>query len=57
MNAIFKNVVFYALLSLLFLACQSETSRKVQNIETFARMYGYARWFHPSDEGQEIDWG
>ena len=37
--------------------CKSETSRKVQNIETFARLYGYARWFHPSDEAQEIDWG
>jgi len=30
--------------------------RKVQNIESFARLYGYARWFHPSDEAQEIDW-
>ncbi|MCL2313027.1 MAG: hypothetical protein FWC41_11175 [Firmicutes bacterium] len=35
-------------------ACQSEKSRKVQNIETFAKLYG--RWFHPSDEAQEIDW-
>ena len=32
------------------------TNRKLQNIETFARLYGYARWFHPSDEAQEIDW-
>ena len=32
------------------------TRRKVQNLETFARLYGYARWFHPSDEAQEIDW-
>ena len=37
-------------------ACQSETNRKVKNLETFARLYGYARWFHPSDEAQEIDW-
>lgn len=41
---------------LLCVSCQSETSRKVQNIETFARLYGYARWFHPSDEAQEINW-
>ena len=40
----------------LCVACQSETSRKIQNIETFARLYGYARWFHPSDEGQEVNW-
>ena len=32
------------------------TRRKVQNIETFARLYGYVRWFHPSDEAQEIEW-
>ena len=37
-------------------ACQSEAKQKVQNIETFARLYGYARWFHPSDEAQAIDW-
>lgn len=28
----------------------------LQNLETFSRLYGYARWFHPSDEAQEIDW-
>ena len=44
-------------------ACKSETNNKVQNLEnkvqnleSFARLYGYARWFHPSDEAQEIDW-
>ena len=34
-------------------SCQSETNLKVRNIETFAKLYGYARWFHPSDEAQE----
>lgn len=45
------------------ISCQNESSRdeqnldmKVQNLESFARLYGYARWFHPSDEAQEIDW-
>ena len=37
-------------------ANQISTNRKIQNIETFARLYGYVRWFHPSDEAQEIDW-
>lgn len=44
-------------------ACKSETSnndqvleKNVQNLKTFARLYGYARWFHPSDEAQEINW-
>jgi hypothetical protein len=39
----------------MLIGCQKE-SRKVQNIETFGKLYGYARWFHPSDEAQEIDW-
>jgi len=51
------------ILGLLGFSCQSDESREVQrlekklkNLETFARLYGYARWFHPSDEAQEIDW-
>ena len=47
----------------LITACQNKSSSevqnlemKVQNLESFARLYGYARWFHPSDEAQEINW-
>ena len=39
----------------MLMSCQKQ-SRKTQNIETFTKLYGYARWFHPSDEAQEIDW-
>ncbi len=39
----------------MLIGCQKE-SRKVQNIETFAKLYGYTRWFHPCDEATEIDW-
>jgi C-terminal processing protease CtpA/Prc len=45
---IFANLIIFA-------GCHQE-SRKVRNIETFAKIYGYARWFHPSDEAAEIDW-
>lgn len=50
------NVLLAIVIGTFGVACQSEKSSKVQNIETFARLYGYARWFHPSDEAQEIDW-
>lgn len=30
--------------------------RTVGNIETFARLYGYVKYFHPSDEAAKIDW-
>lgn len=35
---------------------QAPTPRTVQNIETFARLYGYVRYFHPSDEAAATDW-
>lgn len=50
------SLILTLFLGWLCTACQKETSREVQNMETFARLYGYARWFHPSDEAQEIDW-
>jgi hypothetical protein len=50
------NTKPFALLFMEVLPNNNETERKVQNIETFARLYGYARWFHPSDEAKEIDW-
>ncbi|GAA0339096.1 S41 family peptidase [Bacillus carboniphilus] len=29
---------------------------KVSNIATFAKLYGYVRYFHPSDEASGLDW-
>jgi len=29
---------------------------QVANLETFSRLYGYVRYFHPSDEAASIDW-
>jgi C-terminal processing protease CtpA/Prc len=28
----------------------------VRNVEAFARLYGYIRYFHPSDEASKVDW-
>jgi C-terminal processing protease CtpA/Prc len=50
-----KNYIIIVISILLFFSCNEE-SRRIHNIETFAKVYGYARWFHPSDEAQEIDW-
>lgn len=30
--------------------------RAVENLAAFARVYGYVRFFHPSDEASAIDW-
>ncbi|MES2730166.1 MAG: S41 family peptidase [Bacteroidota bacterium] len=28
----------------------------IQNLETFGKVYGYIRYFHPSDEAADLDW-
>lgn len=30
--------------------------QKVKNLTAFSRIYGYVKYFHPSDEVQKIDW-
>lgn len=32
------------------------TAGQVENLRAFARVYGYVRWFHPSDEASVVDW-
>ncbi|WP_316569488.1 S41 family peptidase [Neobacillus sp. YIM B06451] len=35
---------------------EPEYGNEVKNLEVFARIYGYVRYFHPSDEAANIDW-
>ncbi|MBN2431001.1 MAG: peptidase S41 [Acidobacteria bacterium] len=37
-------------------AAASAPSREIQNLRAFAKLYGYVRFFHPSDEASAIDW-
>jgi C-terminal processing protease CtpA/Prc len=39
-----------------YLAGQTSHERAVANIEAFARLYGYVRFFHPTDEAARMDW-
>ncbi|MDK2978066.1 MAG: hypothetical protein PWP52_780 [Bacteroidales bacterium] len=50
-----EKIIVAVIVLFLFTGCQNQ-STKVKNIKTFAKLYGYVRWFHPSDEVQEIDW-
>ena len=43
------------LITILYSGCINK-SRKVENLETFAKVYGYVRWFYPSDEAAKINW-
>jgi len=37
-------------------AQQSLTKQQEKNLAAFARLFGYVRYFHPSDEAQTISW-
>lgn len=34
----------------------AQTNRELDNIAAFNKLFGYVRYFHPSDEASEIDW-
>lgn len=46
--------IFLAVSLVFFNQCSKNQSLK--NIETFARLYGYVRFFHPSEEASKINW-
>jgi len=46
--------MFLAVSLVFFNQCSKNQSLK--NIETFARLYGYVRFFHPSEEASKINW-
>jgi Periplasmic protease len=34
----------------------AEPNEKIQNLRAFAKLYGYVRYFHPSDAAAEVNW-
>ncbi|MEQ9442328.1 MAG: S41 family peptidase [Cyclobacteriaceae bacterium] len=34
----------------------AQTQKNLEHLKTFARLYGYVRYFHPSNEAVEVDW-
>ena len=34
----------------------AQTNQQLQNLATFNRLYGYVKYFHPSDEAANLDW-
>jgi hypothetical protein len=35
---------------------ENSEERLYKNLQAFGKLYGYVRYFHPSDEGSELDW-
>jgi len=38
------------------IAAQTSENREIRNLKAFAKLYGYVRFFHPSDESANMDW-
>ena len=48
--------VFFILPLLLAHISNAQTTQQLENITAFNRLYGYVKYFHPSDEAAAIDW-
>ncbi|MEL7149039.1 MAG: hypothetical protein AAFO69_21880, partial [Bacteroidota bacterium] len=54
-------ILFVISINLLFTSCDPDKSGdsqkfQVEALTAFAKLYGYVKYFHPSDEAQKIDW-
>ena len=47
-------IIFISLFNWLIAYCQSD--QQIKNLETFTKLYGYIKYFHPSDEAVGTDW-
>lgn len=50
-----KRIVAYILVAFLAMSCEQQKQR-IDFLTTFAKAYGYVKYFHPSDEASVIDW-
>lgn len=51
---IMSLLVFFSILPVC--AEENETGATIKNIEAFARLYGYVKYFYPGDEAANTDW-
>jgi C-terminal processing protease CtpA/Prc len=50
-----KKIIILLFLSISQFAF-AQTTRQLENLEAFNRLYGYVKYFHPSDEAANLDW-
>lgn len=51
-----KSLLFILCLMLVGKAIAQEQQQKIDNATAFTTLYGYVRYFHPSDEAAALDW-
>ncbi|SFU20911.1 Peptidase family S41 [Algoriphagus locisalis] len=56
-----QHLVFIWIAILVFfsttLESYSQTQREIDNLVAFSKAYGYVKYFHPSTESDQLDWG
>ena len=50
-----KRLLIYTLIVFISISC-GQQNKKIDYLTTFAKAYGYVKYFHPSDEAYAIDW-
>jgi C-terminal processing protease CtpA/Prc len=53
-----KNIYLHALVPFICISANAQVSpdQKAANLTTFAKAYGYVRYFHPSEEASKVNW-
>ncbi|MBZ4188501.1 S41 family peptidase [Niabella beijingensis] len=51
-----RPLLLLFLLKITLTGCAQKTTPEVRNAAAFAKLFGYVRYFHPSDEAASIDW-
>lgn len=51
-----QKTLVLLLLALVFGQAFAQQDRKIENAAAFTQLFGYVRYFHPSDEAAAIDW-
>lgn len=53
---IIKECTYYIAIAVVLLTGCTNQVQRIENQVTFAKTYGYVKYFHPSDEASELDW-
>jgi C-terminal processing protease CtpA/Prc len=59
MKTLFLKLFFGVLVmnTLPYCSAQISRDREIDNLVAFAKAYGYVKYFHPSSESEQVDWG
>ena len=51
-----KPFLLWVICALILSNCTSKKDQRTNNLRAFTKLYGYVKYFHPSDEAAGIDW-